>query len=311
MAISKVGLDYFPHDVDLMRNRKLIKPRKKYGVVAVHVYMALLEMIYHEGYYLRYDDDTRDSVLWDLQIYCQGKYPPSDETISGVIEMLVECELFSGYHFKQGVITSRRIQEVYYRSTVERKNVCVDPKIWMLSVSEMEGLSTKSSILSIFQNQPTIDRLSTDSGPIMEDNQPIMEDNQPIMPQSKVNKSKVNKSKVKESRVNESTENPSDSSPSFTPTLTDVINYAAERNSKVNPERFFDYYKALNWKCGSSPITDWQAKFRCWEKSEKSEASTNAKAEIKPTAFSNYEQRTYTEEELQEIMERKRARMKR
>jgi hypothetical protein len=192
-APTKKGLDYYPRDINLMMDRKFRKPKMKYGYLAIVIYDALLELIYgDEGYYVRYSESNKDDVAWDILDRIRGKYNVESETIYEVIEMLVECELFSDYHFKQGIITSKRIQKVYYKSTVERKNVEVDKKIWFLTISEMETISSKSSILSFFINQP-----------INEDNQPINEDNQPINSQSKVKESKPNNSKVNQTKINE------------------------------------------------------------------------------------------------------------
>ena len=44
-APNKVGLDYFSFDCDLLRDRKLRKPKMKFGYLAVVVYIALLSTI--------------------------------------------------------------------------------------------------------------------------------------------------------------------------------------------------------------------------------------------------------------------------
>ena len=183
-APPKRGLDYYPRDVGLLKDRKFIKAKIKYGYLAIVVFDALLEMIYSDkGYYLDYKtEEDKELVAWDILDSVRGKYPVEADTICEVIEMLVECRLFSHYHFKQGIITSKRIQETYYKCTVERKNVEVDKRIWILDVGEMKSLSTKSSILLFFKGKPN-----------NEDNQPNNEDNQPNNPQSKVKESKVNK----------------------------------------------------------------------------------------------------------------------
>lgn len=194
MAVTKTGIDYYPRDVGLMRDRKFNRARQKYGYLIYVIYDALLEMIYSDkGYYLLYDNVTKDDVLWDLQDYCKGKYSVESATISDVIGMLVECGLFSGYHFKQGIITSRRIQEVYYRTTVERRKVDVDFNIWMLSLEEMKTISSKSLILQSAEVRANIERSSDEHQPNNKENQTKNEDNQTNFPQSKVNKSKVNK----------------------------------------------------------------------------------------------------------------------
>lgn len=50
------------------------------------------------------------------------------------------------------------------------------------------------------------------------------------------------------------------------PTLEDVKVYATERNSTVDPTRFFGYYNNLGWKTKTGmPINDWKTQFQSWE----------------------------------------------
>lgn len=52
------------------------------------------------------------------------------------------------------------------------------------------------------------------------------------------------------------------------PSLEQVTNYIRERGSKVNPERFIDFYQSKNWTVGKSKMSDWQAAVRTWEQRE-------------------------------------------
>ena len=52
------------------------------------------------------------------------------------------------------------------------------------------------------------------------------------------------------------------------PTLDEVKAYCNERNNRVDPERFIDYYTANGWKVGKNPMKDWKAAVRTWERSE-------------------------------------------
>lgn len=289
-APTKKGLDYYPRDVNLMTDRKFRKPKMKHGYLAIGIYEALLELIYgDEGYYVRYSDNNKEDVAWDILDRIRGKYNVEAETIYEVIGMLVECELFSDYHFKQGIITSKRIQKTYYRSTLERKNVEVDKKIWFLTISEMEAISTKSSILPNFINQPN-----------NEDNQPSNGDNQPNNEQSKVNESKVNKSKVEGEE--------SKSSPGFTPpTLQEIEEYSKSENISINCEKFFSHYEANNWKIKGEPLTNWKARVKSWYIEDK-ERAEKSKGTSKPNnRFNDYTQKVYSDEEIEEMLKRKAA----
>ena len=54
---TKEGLDYWTRDVGMTRDRKLRKPKQKYGYIAVGVYEELLDIIYGDkGYFVDYSD---------------------------------------------------------------------------------------------------------------------------------------------------------------------------------------------------------------------------------------------------------------
>lgn len=172
-APYKQGLDYYPRDIGMMKDRKFRKPRMKHGYVVNDVYDALLDLIYGDkGYYLDYSEP--DDVIWEIQQYIFGKYQVSTEEIAEIIEELAACGLFSGDRFRSKILTSKRIQRVFYKATVDRRAIDMDFGIWLLSESEMKELSSKSMILEKFINRPN-------NGV----NQPNNEDNQPIHPQSR------------------------------------------------------------------------------------------------------------------------------
>lgn len=50
------------------------------------------------------------------------------------------------------------------------------------------------------------------------------------------------------------------------PTLVEVQDYCQERGNSVDPEAWFDHYTSKGWKVGSTPMKDWQAAVRTWER---------------------------------------------
>ena len=52
------------------------------------------------------------------------------------------------------------------------------------------------------------------------------------------------------------------------PLIEEINNYCRERNNRVDPERFFDFYESKGWKVGNQPMKDWKAAVRTWEKKE-------------------------------------------
>lgn len=173
-APKKQGLDYFPFEIGLLQDRKLRKLKMQYGTVATTTYLALLELIYGDkGYYLEYAEN-KDDVIWQVLGIMQGRFQPTAETVSDVIDGLVDVQLFSADRYPK-IITSKRVQQTYYSATVDRKAVDIDFEIWMLSEEEMRALSSKSFILQEFINRP-----------INGVNRPINGVNRPNNSQSKV-----------------------------------------------------------------------------------------------------------------------------
>ena len=53
-----------------------------------------------------------------------------------------------------------------------------------------------------------------------------------------------------------------------TPTVDDVRAYCLERNNKVDPQSFVDFYESKGWMIGKNKMKDWKAAVRTWERSE-------------------------------------------
>lgn len=49
------------------------------------------------------------------------------------------------------------------------------------------------------------------------------------------------------------------------PTVEEVRAYCNERENGVDAGRFVDYYTAVGWRVGKSPMRDWKAAVRRWE----------------------------------------------
>ena len=54
------------------------------------------------------------------------------------------------------------------------------------------------------------------------------------------------------------------------PTLEEIQNYCNERQNRINPEYFLDYYTARDWKFNNGgKMKDWKATIRNWERLER------------------------------------------
>lgn len=58
------------------------------------------------------------------------------------------------------------------------------------------------------------------------------------------------------------------------PTVEQVKAYCRERSNGIDAERFVDYYESNGWRVGKTPMKDWQAAVRTWERRDKDERGT-------------------------------------
>lgn len=55
------------------------------------------------------------------------------------------------------------------------------------------------------------------------------------------------------------------------PTVEEVAAYCRERGNSINAQTFVDFYASKGWKVGNSPMKDWKAAVRTWEKRDRSQ----------------------------------------
>lgn len=63
------------------------------------------------------------------------------------------------------------------------------------------------------------------------------------------------------------------------PTLEEVESYCKERNNGIDASTFIDFYESKGWKVGKTPMKDWKACIRTWER------NTNNKTNTEPEWF--------------------------
>ena len=57
------------------------------------------------------------------------------------------------------------------------------------------------------------------------------------------------------------------------PSVEEVAAYCKERENKVDPQQFVDFYASKGWKVGNSPMKDWKAAIRStWERQERQQS---------------------------------------
>jgi len=73
------------------------------------------------------------------------------------------------------------------------------------------------------------------------------------------------------------------------PSVEEVAAYCRERGNGVDAQAFVDFYTSKGWKVGSSPMKDWRAAVRTWEKREGgSNGSRTSRGDQKPASKYNF-----------------------
>lgn len=89
----------------------------------------------------------------------------------------------------------------------------------------------------------------------------------------------IKNNSIKNNNIKKST---SESEEFVKPMLKEVIAYCQERQNKVDPEKFMDYYESNGWRVGKSPMKDWKAAVRNWERREKDSPSLQSPKTTQP-----------------------------
>ena len=204
---KKNGLDYFPLDVDIFRDIRVRRLKRKCGDNATLVYIALLTLIYNEGYYLHVDDDTAFAISEDVGF--------NEDEINAIIACSVELGLFSHKMYADHrILTSAAIQNRYLFikdndiERIDRYRLISAPK---KPVSANVSESKKHNAEGVLDNENgTKKQVFGGKTPVSPPETQVSDPKTPVSP-PKSAQSKVKKSKVKESKEKEREHTPSKS----------------------------------------------------------------------------------------------------
>ena len=130
---KKIGLSYFPLDVDFFEDPKIKILRARYGRDGIVFYIYLLCEIYRQGYYIQVDDDFEYIISDDLKM--------DQNKAKQVLNFLLSRSLFDNTLFQSDkVLTSAGIQRRFQLAVKERarKNPVEVGRFWLLKKEETE-----------------------------------------------------------------------------------------------------------------------------------------------------------------------------
>ncbi|MEK5070540.1 Lin1244/Lin1753 domain-containing protein [Sporosarcina sp. FSL K6-1508] len=173
---QKLGLDYFPLDVDIDQDDKIQLVEALHGTTGFAVVIKLLMRIYKEGYY--YDWTEMEQLLFSRRV---------NVDINSLNDIVNDCIKYGVFDLKlyekYKVLTSHGIQERYFEASKRRKNITVVNQYMLIN---------ESKIVNVNINRVNVDiNGEVDDGNVTESTQ-----------------SKVKESKEEESKQQETTEAP-------------------------------------------------------------------------------------------------------
>lgn len=261
----KAGIDFFPLDVHLDDKWKLIEAQ--FGLKGFAVVVKLFQKIYGEfGYYCEWNDDI-------ALLFAQSVGVADGNVVSDIVNASVKRGIFDRAMFeKYAILTSMGVQKRYFDAVKRRKEITVTMEYTLFDVAHF-----LKDVNIIWKNVN------------------INGENVNTFQQSKVEKSRVEKS-MYNSASNDA--KPKGGRHTFAkPSVEEIRFYCIERHNSVDAQRFFDFYESKGWLVGKSPMKDWKACVRTWEKYEQKGVSPKS---IKRCLIGgmDLERRHYTDEEI-------------
>jgi len=74
------------------------------------------------------------------------------------------------------------------------------------------------------------------------------------------------------------------------PTVEEIKAYCEERNNKIDPQAFYDFYESKGWLVGKAHMKDWKASVRTWENKQKANLDLKTVHEL-PEWYDDYEKK--------------------
>ena len=174
---KKVGLNYFPKDVDSWDDFKIMDLVNEYGPLGYCIYDIVRDEVYKNGYYL---EVSLDNLARLIVRKIGNRWIKEKGLVRQVIQYCADIGLFDNALLAQSVITSAGIQRRYSEVTVRNK-VNTD-KYWLLEKNKPQAVLESAAKMGINAAKTPVSVTKT---PVSATFIPQKE--------SKLNESKVNK----------------------------------------------------------------------------------------------------------------------
>ncbi len=196
---KKIGLDYFPFDVDFFEDEKIVCIAGEFGIKGEITAVKLLCAVYRNGYFIEWNDKMKMKMLRSLP-------GVSTELFDQILNRLVRWGFFDKNLFDSvRVLTSHGIQKRFFEAAKRRKT---DEKLpYLLIDADDNGVNVCNNRVNVDNNVGTNggrkDLFEPPSGVNVDNNGVNVCNNRVNVdnnPQSKVNNKEIKKEKEKNGR---------------------------------------------------------------------------------------------------------------
>lgn len=228
----KSGIDAFLFDV--VDSEALEAIEAKFGLKGFAIVVKLLQYIFQRGgYYCEWNERVASLFV--------KRSLAGDGIVREIVSASLDEGIFDrGMYDQYKILTSEWIQERYALAVARRKGVVLVNEYLLINVTDFP-INAAITHVNVTQT-----RVNADINPTRE------------------------LKRIEEKKREENVGNAAASPPTRTlfspPLVNEVRAYCEERGNGIDPERFVDYHTAIGWKIKGSPITDWQAQIRRWER---------------------------------------------
>jgi len=133
---NKIGIDYFPLDVDFFIDDKIQLIEAEFGSKGGYIIVRLLCKIYREGYYYQWGGD--ECLLFTKNMGAEFVPNMVNEVVNGLVR---RCFFDKGCFDRFGILTSKGIQERYFEITKRYNEVSVFKEYLLVDVSKFNNVN--------------------------------------------------------------------------------------------------------------------------------------------------------------------------
>jgi len=280
---NKIGLDYFPLDVDIFEDEKVSAISGEFGIKGEITVIRLLCAIYRNGYFVQWNDLLKFKLLRSMPGI-------SSELIESIVNRLVLWGFFDKTLFDSvKVLTSRGIQKRYFEASKRRKTEGELP--YLLVNACNNAVNVRNNAFSDDINASKNTTKESKGKESKENKEKIQKKaDGAAFPADHTAYDSVNfKSGDAAIEERKSSAQKKESGTRFNPpAVEEVAAYCAERGNNVDAHAWWDFYQSKGWMVGKNKMKDWKAAVRTWEQRHKDESRTKDNGNYRKNEFLRY-----------------------